>query len=234
MIRTLVINLERSPDRRDAIARRLGELKIPFEWFAATDGSRLTEAELALYSPRAAFAQLGREMHRNEIGCIMSHIRVWQELVDRGDEYVMVVEDDMLIDDDFPALVESPDWIPADAQVVNFAWDMATPIDLRPVASGRYLCRFDKDVMRTGSYILRRNGAEALLRNAFPVRMPVDSLMGDQRNIGSIYGITPRPVAWNDSMPSATWTDASMESFSNDSRRSARGLLFRVLNRLTG
>ena len=231
-MRTLVINLERSTDRRESISDRLAELGLPFEWHVGTDGGKLTHQELELYSSRAAFAHLGREMHRNEIGCILSHIRVWKDFSNSTDEYVMVIEDDMLLDADLPELVRTLDWIPPEASVVNFSWDMSNPVDAKPVTDTRSLCRFDSEVMRTGSYILRRSGAVELLRHAFPIRMPVDSLMGDERHIGTIYGITPRPVRWDDSKASATWTDATMESFTSSSRTTFKGRFFRIFNRL--
>jgi hypothetical protein len=71
-----------------------------------------------------------------------------------------------------------------------------------------------------------------LLRNAFPIRMPVDSLMGDDRNVGIIYGITPRPVSWDEELPSAIWEESTMDSFINSSRGSVKGLIFRAFNRL--
>ena len=233
-MRTLVLNLARSRDRRDAISSRLSELKMSFEFVEAVDGQSLSEAQRSAYSSRAAFATIGREMHPNEIGCILSHIGIWRTVATGQDREVMVIEDDMLISPDLPALVSSLDWIPEDAAVVNLAWDMATPIDLTALTPGRSICRFDREVMRTGSYILRPRGALELLRNAFPIRMPVDSLMGDRRNVGPIYGITPRPVQWDEGLPTATWTDSTMGDFSQATRRSLKGKILRLINRIAG
>lgn len=233
MIRTLVINLARSENRRQAIRSKLEDLGMPFEFWKAVDGEAITPQQMALYSSRAAFKEHGRELHRNEIGCILSHIGIWTDLIEQNDDEVLVIEDDMLIDADFPALVESRDWIPADARVVNFAWDMANPVNLRPITPARSLCRFDRDVMRTGGYIMRKAAAEALLENAFPIRMPVDSLAGHEAFVGGpIYGVSPRPIRWDEALPTETWTDSTMESFANSSRKSVRGLTFRILSRL--
>jgi glycosyl transferase family 25 len=231
-MRTLVINLARSKDRRQVIQARLEELGVSFDFYPAVDGKSLTAQQKSLYSSRAAFGQIGREMHPNEIGCILSHIGIWQLLAGSSDDHAVVIEDDMLIDEDFPDLVRSFEWIPKDAAVVNFSWDMANPVELSPISAKRYTCRFDTEVMRTGSYFIRRSGAENLLRHAFPIRMPVDSLMGNERNAGPIYGVTPRPVNWNADLPSATWTDSTMADFSVDTRRSWKGLTLRMLNRL--
>lgn len=235
MIRTLVINLRRSAKRRDAIARQLDRLGMAFEFVEGVDGQQLTAEQLSLYSAREAFAGLGREMHRNEMGCILSHIGIWQSMIERGDEEILVIEDDMSIADDFPQLVESrAEWVPADARVVNFAWDMANPVEEVAISPKRKLCRFDREVMRTGTYLMRRAAAESLLQNAFPIRMPVDSLMGDARNIGGgMYGVSPRAVQWNDNLPTDTWTDTSMDTFSKQSRETVKGLIYRVMNRLT-
>ena len=137
----------------------------------------------------------------------------------------------MLIDDDFGEMVADLSWIPADASVVNFSWDMATPVAVRPITPHRTLCQFDREVMRTGSYVIRREGAARLLQHAFPVRMPVDSLMGNANHVGTIYGVTPRPVKWNDNMPSDTWTDSTMDGFAKSSRSSVKGKILRIMNR---
>ena len=231
-VRTFVINLDRSPHRRRAIKTRLDELQIPFEWITGTDGLKLTEAELDRYSAREAFAKIGRAMHPNEIGCILSHIGIWQEIVRSETPLAMVIEDDMLIDDDFASLVTDLRWMPPDAMVVNLSWDMAKPVDLQSITAKRSLCRFDREAMRTGSYIIRLEAATRLLDQAFPIRMPVDSLMGDVRHVVPTYGVTPRPVRWDDNMPSDTWTDASMSGFAQSSRESIKGKLLRIANRL--
>jgi glycosyl transferase family 25 len=232
MIRTIVVNLARSADRRKVITDRLNALGIKFVLMEATDGQNLSPEQIVQYSSRAAFATIGREMHPNEIGCILSHIRIWQDMIRRDDDRVLVIEDDMLIDSDFPSLIETLDWIPADASVVNLSWDMANPIEAKEITSKRSICRFDKEVMRTGSYIMDSRGAAKLLQNAFPIRMPVDSLMGDERNVGRIYGITPRPVRWDETLPTATWTDATMESFSVSTRNTLKGIVLRLINRI--
>jgi glycosyl transferase family 25 len=203
-----------------------------FEVSTGIDGQALTSEELAAYSPRGAFSVLGREMHRNEVGCFMSHAAIWKRLADGDEQEMLIFEDDMRIDDDFPALIQSRDWIPRDAGIVNFSWDMATPITIEAISGGRSLCRFDGDVMRLGAYILRKPAAKHLLSNAFPIRMPIDSLAGRQQLVGSpIYGVSPRPVRWDDDLPSETWTDSTRDSFAAASRNSPRGLLFRILGR---
>ena len=231
-LKTFVINLERSPARRRAIESHLDELGVPFEWVRGTDGLELTESELRLYSAREAFASIGRAMHRNEMGCILSHITVWREILKRGLPRALILEDDMVLEDDFASLVEDLTWVPADAAIVNMSWDMAEPIDLRAITPKRSLCRFDRTPMRAGSYIVTQRCAAELLEQAFPIRMPSDSLIGRARLPGTFYGVTPRPVRWNDGVPSDTWTDRSMASFASASRSTIKGRLLRMVNRL--
>jgi glycosyl transferase family 25 len=231
-MRTLVINLARSKARRTAIKSRLDEVGLPFEFCEGVDGQRLSDEQLALYSSKDAFSTIGRDLHRNEMGCILSHIGIWADLAKGEHDEVLVIEDDMRIDPDFADLIANRDWIPADASIVNFSWDMATPVDIISITQKRSLCRFDREVMRTGTYFMRRHAAQSLLSNAFPLRMPVDSLMGNERNAGgATYGITPRPMHWDEALPTETWTDATMDEFAASSRGSFKGLALRMLNR---
>jgi glycosyl transferase family 25 len=234
MIATFVINLERSAKRREAIARQLDSLQISYEFFTAVDGQQLTGHQRDCYSSSAAFKQIGREMHPNEIGCALSHIGIWEMLARNRYERALIMEDDAIIEPEFPDLLSSLDWVPPDADVVNLSWHMANPTLRTPLTAGRDICRFDRPVMGTGSYIIGQRGVRNLLRHAYPVRMPVDSLMGDERRAGTIYGVNPPVIGWNPRLESDIWIDSTLESFGESSRQSLTGLFFRVLNRVTG
>lgn len=114
-----VITLRRSLDRHEKINRQLKE--IDFEYFYGTDKLNLTMEGVIrdnVYDPVKA-----RKMHRNnktmnlgQVGCALSHRTLYQHILNKGYERVLIMEDDLVpaIKDDatLRAIInESPeDW----------------------------------------------------------------------------------------------------------------------------
>lgn len=95
-IEGFVIHLARAEQRRPQVERLRTLLPVPVHIIDAIDGSKMTAAEIAsvyrqnLYRPKYPF-QLGV----GEVGCFLSHRRAWQNIVDRGLDAGIVVEDDV-------------------------------------------------------------------------------------------------------------------------------------------
>jgi len=98
-LHVLVINLERSADRRAAITARLAALGLVPEFFAATDGRLLDPKQLEqLAGPQG--------LSPGEIGTHFSHVGTWRHIVDRGWDAALVLEDDAILAPELPAVME--------------------------------------------------------------------------------------------------------------------------------
>ena len=103
-----VIHLENDHARRDWISQQFDKLGIPFEFFKACDGRALTPGDLAAsYDAKWAKRRIGRPMSPAEIGCALSHIGVYQEIVRRQLPYALVLEDDATLPDDLVEVMEA-------------------------------------------------------------------------------------------------------------------------------
>ncbi len=97
--RVLVVTLARAADRQARLRERLRGLR--FEHFAATDKLDLDRARLVA---ERAFDETAtprrfrhrREMNLGEVGCALSHRRLYEETVRRGWSRVVVLEDDVV------------------------------------------------------------------------------------------------------------------------------------------
>ncbi|MGF6859878.1 glycosyl transferase family 25 [Rhodobacteraceae bacterium MBR-64] len=87
-----VINMAASGDRLQKIGTSLGVRGIPFERVEAVDGRKLPQARRWL-SPISAIL-IGRRMLPQEIGCWLSHRKIWQRMVDDDIPLALVLEDD--------------------------------------------------------------------------------------------------------------------------------------------
>ena len=93
-MRTFVINLDRAIDRRNRITNLCKKLKMDFEIFTAIDGRELDENVIKdnVYDYKNCF------LTRGEIGCALSHIGVYREIINRRLPYALIIEDDAVLD----------------------------------------------------------------------------------------------------------------------------------------
>lgn len=234
-----VINLARSPERRQKMVRQLDAQLLAHEFFEGVDGAMLSSEEIdSVYSEAATFDRLGRSMPPNEMACSWSHLKVYQKMVDEHIAEALILEDDIDLSGDLSLVLSSrSEWLPSDWRVVNFAHDMSQPILLYPIAvtglTHLQVCRFERVVGRTGAYLIRLEGAESLLRHAFPIRMPPDDLVGNSEFVGvHVYGLVPHVAMWDDNFQSTIWTQMTRDQFSAKSRGGASGIVKRLRRRI--
>ncbi len=120
-----VINLKRSPDRREYMERQLEACQLPFTILEATDGSAHT------FTPEDSAS-----LSQGELGCALSHRRALQTFLDSSALYALIMEDDIEMSDRFPTTfstilsslnaVESTyiqfDYAPVGVHGVQFWW----------------------------------------------------------------------------------------------------------------
>lgn len=90
-MKVYVVNMERSVHRREAIERNLRNLNIAYELVKAVDGRLVSDEEAQdLQAP-------GIELTKSEIGCMLSHMRIYGMMQERSEEFALILEDDSLV-----------------------------------------------------------------------------------------------------------------------------------------
>jgi glycosyl transferase family 25 len=175
------------------------------EFIEAVDGLQLTEAELARYDRNRALSVYGAEMNRAEIGCCLSHLKVYETMLARGQDVALVLEDDIECDADFADLIRSvveqsqSPWLVLRLQSTKgsiIEGDRpATAGDRRELMRGRSLSRVRAGVLGGCGYLIRREGAERLLRYGWRPFMPADQMIDRYWENGvDPYVLRPFPV----------------------------------------
>ena len=75
----LIINLEKSSDRREFMSQQLNKLNLRHEFFKGSYGRDLPKTELKKFNTYATFKNMGRDLHPNEKGCYLSHYYIWKK-----------------------------------------------------------------------------------------------------------------------------------------------------------
>ena len=99
-MRTFVINLRESLDRRAHIAAQLDPLGVSYEVFEAVEGPHGIEF-FAGYDERRYIANTGRVASPTEAACFASHASLWTRCAASGAP-IVVLEDDAALSPSFP------------------------------------------------------------------------------------------------------------------------------------
>jgi len=84
----------------------LGKLGIDAQVWNATDGAKISADEKsAFYDEAANLRRFKRPLTSAEIGCYLSHKRLWSHIASLGLPAALVMEDDALVDDRLPGLL---------------------------------------------------------------------------------------------------------------------------------
>lgn len=184
-MRVFLINLDRSADRLDwfmANARRIGLGDI--ERIAAVDGRSLDDNEVDRWR---ALSSGEHSLSRSELGCFLSHRCCWRRMVADGDDWTLILEDDVHLADSLPAFTKDAAWVPAGTGLVKIETN-GKPQELlmQPVAAayGHQLRRLLSYHNCSGGYFVSREGARRLLAFSDRHCEPVDAVL-----FSSKYGV---------------------------------------------
>lgn len=100
-IQTFLINLDSSVERREKADQQLKAHKIDYQRISAVDGRQLNIFEHPLYDSQQSWKLMGRDLLGAEIGCYLSHIKCLERFLETDADYLIVLEDDLSLDDDF-------------------------------------------------------------------------------------------------------------------------------------
>ena len=191
-MQSLIIHMPSATARRANVDRLLATLPDA-QVVQAENGAGLDSAPGNLQRPHYPFA-----MGAGEIGCTLSHRKCWQYIVDSGDDYALIAEDDLQVDPpiwpNVMALIAAymtPDHfirLPAKAREIaaqDIARDGVARLFLPKVIGLQTVCQ-----------VVGRNAAQRLLDATTTLDRPIDTFLQMHWVHGQpIHTILPNGVA---------------------------------------
>ncbi|XP_049643660.1 procollagen galactosyltransferase 1 [Suncus etruscus] len=181
-----MINLKRRADRRERMLRALGMQGIEARLVEAVDGRAMNTSQVEALGiqmlPGYRDPYHGRPLTKGELGCFLSHFRIWKEVVDRGLQSVLVFEDDLRFEIFFKRRLMN---LMQDVERERLDWDliyvgrkrMQVEHPEKAVPRVRNLVEADYSYW-TLAYVLSAQGARKLLAAQPLTRMlPVDEFL---------------------------------------------------------
>jgi glycosyl transferase, family 25 len=189
-IKVFVISLKRSVDRKAHMEKQLGRLNMAYEFVDAIDGQRLSDYEItAKYGVRTfpPWPSINaRPLVKGEIGCLLSHLKVYEKMIHEDIEYACIFEDDAIFEKDLGTLLETRLLEISDYELLLLghigryhkdALQGAECSSHKEKAFSRYhIAKPIESPYGTYAYIIKQSAALKLLQHAYPLRMPMDFL----------------------------------------------------------
>lgn len=174
-MKILLINLDRRPDRLALMRERLGALGLDFERVAAVDAKGADFEERVRGMRRdGPLGTIGNGM----AACGLSHAKAWQQILDSGAPYALVLEDDAAFSPDLPTFLNAfaaaaPDL--ALTKLERFRNERGVFIDRSgQQIGGRTVARLRSLHVGGAGYILSRRGAQHCVANFACNNLPID------------------------------------------------------------
>jgi len=202
-----VINLDRAPDRLARITAQMQRLGLPFHRMAAVDARSMTPAQEAQLDESAYRRKHGMSPLLGELGCYLSHVQVMRAFLASNAELALVMEDDVLLHDSLPAVLEG---LARHSQ----RWDMCklsavhsgTPQLLLELSPGHRLAVMLSRCTAASAYVLNRKAAQSYLHGPdplLPMSLPIDHVIDQGWRFGiKVRLVVPTPCSHDDQVAS--------------------------------
>lgn len=161
---------------------QLNRLQLDWELVEAIDAQSMTSKELASFCDPAILEKSEGYLTPGAIGCVLSHQKALQMIVSKRYNRACILEDDLLLPDNFTSILEEVDGITTDSEVILLYWlsfekqlfIRQTTIQLK---SGYYLAdSHNRDrLLSTVGYVVSADSAVKLIESNQPIRATADS-----------------------------------------------------------
>jgi glycosyl transferase family 25 len=202
-MKVYVINLARSPERKEHMIAELARTGIGYEFIEAVEGRDLDLHDPGVIDPSV----LGSPWVRaGSAGAAYSHLRVYQKVLADGAEHALVLEDDIRLPADLISLVEgiAPHLTGAEVALLNYDSPqtclMSREHSVRLASGGELMLPLDVDQPRSSAaYLVTEAACKRMASRVAPYRAHSDNWGHHFREgaLDRVRCVLPMPI-WKD------------------------------------
>ena len=175
--KVLVINLDANQERLTSMTNQCLDLGIEFERVSAVLGLELSPVDKAkVYDLSANNDKYYKVLNDGEIGCYLSHMRCWEQIVAEDLDFALILEDDAVLTTEMPKFIQAMTQIALDWDYIKLSHGS------KQKALGKSMELTEQLILAecaklpattTGQFVSNR-GAHKLLATALPIARPID------------------------------------------------------------
>ena len=178
-MKKFVISLISATDRRQHIQSEFNKHQVDYEFFDA-----LTPDIANPYANKLGLNLSTANLTAGEVACMMSHVALWEKIINEDLDYATIFEDDIYLGEDSAALLNSTDWIKPDWHIIKIeAFAKKTYLANKThevLANKRHVTQLKGKNLGTAGYILSKQGAKVYLDYLKShALLPLDRVMFD-------------------------------------------------------
>ena len=176
-----IINLKQSRERKDSILKEIDRQNIKnFEIIEAVDGNKLKKEELNhfIFKNKKNYNPWSPKLTYSQIGCALSHIKIYKEFVNSNYKYALILEDDAIFLDNFTTnlqkfILENLKFKKQILLLSELKEFLKTPID----ATEKYKVVRVTNAFFTHSYFINKEAARSLIEFNYPIKTWADNFV---------------------------------------------------------
>ncbi|MGH2303434.1 glycosyltransferase family 25 protein [Enterobacter hormaechei] len=199
-MKIFIVNLKKSVERRQKMEAQLQALGLEAEFIEAVDGRLMSEEERKSVTAKVNYAFLP-----GEIGCALSHQKIYKKMIDENIDNALILEDDVVLDEEFKKVLAQIS-IPADRPSVILL-SRSNKFFKKPLKklTNKHSLHKTLHATTTHSYIVNKIAARSLLKGLNPVWIVADKwALFEDMSLVDVYSVVPHPVHLSDEAKSST------------------------------
>lgn len=205
-----IINLLRDKKRRNNMIDECRLNHLEYEFIDAVDGIETDLTKIKEYNDEKCNKYFSRSLKNGEIGCLLSHKKIYEKIILENLPYALILEDDIKIESELNHFIASLNLLPSDWELVllghyaghdfnNMALEIPSSSSFwhRKKLFNHYtLVRLSRQSYGAHGYLISYKGAEKLLKELESFYMPIDHYTGNDKFI-NLYAIEPVLIKLN-------------------------------------
>ncbi|EKT57307.1 glycosyltransferase family 25 protein [Providencia sneebia] len=186
---TFIINLSERNDRKKFMLDQLNNLKLDYQFIEAIDGRKLSGDEIN----KVALNFKDSYLTKGEIGCALSHLKVYKKIIDEKIDIALILEDDAILPSNIETIINEIKAIDNNQKPNIYLLSNAKKfIKNEKLSNNIYRI---KDASAAHAYIINAKAAKNLISKLYPIRYEADMWsIFNFFGFAKIYCIHPNPI----------------------------------------
>lgn len=206
-----IVNLHQDVERRKLVTDDIKKNKLDFSIMEAVDGRILSDEDIKkYYNEEKAIGLFNRKLSLGEIGCALSHIRIYEKMASESIPSALILEDDIcILDNKIDEILKNLEKIyPADVPVVvllNYV-ERYLSNNKNIKIDNKYSVHDSYRGTSTSGYFITKAAAAILAKKIFPVYAVADKWEYFQKKFIPVKILIPNCIGLSEHSFSSTIT----------------------------